>query len=445
MKKITICVLALLLIGGTLFASGQHEPQGDTDAQKVHMWLMGSEKDSTKQYMDEAIAGFTAETGIDVSYQFVAWGDGFKKISTAIAAGEGPDICQVGTTWVANFQATGAFENLSEDVGSLLPSADTFTPGAWATSGYGGEVYAIPWFSDIRGMVYRSDLWTEAGYPDGPQSWKDIEEGGKKIMSANTGLESVVGLRGQGFGHFVGSLIWQNCGDFISQDGTKATWNHPKNVEAVQWFADLIDQGIISKENGEWTNDDIMARFWEGKIAVMFVSPEFVSLASDQQFDALKDSIAVGPQPRGYQGGRYGFVGGSDLMLFEYSPRKAAAKQFLAYLSKPEIQELKTKYENRAPAVNAAYDLPELSKGWWPGFFASAQYGRHFPIHPAWGDMESLMPELKSEVYSAFIDGVYNSDTVKELLDKKNAEAQRKIDMVGGVSDSYSWEWPSAN
>ena len=442
MKRAAIFLMLVLLASFSCFANGKtDETVKSNEPVTITIWLMGSEKDSTKQYMNETIQRFNEETGINVKYQFVSWGDGFRKISTSIAAGEGPDISQVGTTWVANFQATGAFAELTNDIGETLPSADVFTAGAWATTGYGGQIYAIPWYSDIRGQIYREDLWEEAGYPEGPKTWKDIEVGGKKIKESHPEIKSVVGLRGQGFGHFVGSLIWQNCGDFISSNGTNATWNDPKNVETMNWFAGLINEGIVSEQNGEWTNDDIISRFWAGEVAVMYMGSGFEKSASEAQRAELDSKTAVGPQLAGKNGARAGFVGGSDLMLFDYSPNKKAAMEFMAYLSLPEIQELKAIHEGRAPAVKDAYTLPGLQKGWWPGFAEAAAYGKHFPIHPAWGDMENFMPVVKSQIFSSIIDGTFNSNSVKTFLDDANAKAQKKINEVG-VPTGYKASWP---
>ncbi len=437
MKRCIIGTLVALMMSGIMAVSV-------SEATTISMWLMGSESEAGKEFMNKAAAQFKEDTGIEVKYQFIAWGDGFKKISTAIAAGEGPDVTQIGTTWVANFQATGAFIELTEAIGDTLPAADAFTPGAWSTVGYGGSVYAIPWFSDIRAQIYRTDLWTEAGFPEGPQNWDDVKTGAKKIQAAHPELESVIGLRGQGFGHFVGSFIWQNCGDFISEDGTTTTWNDPKNVEAVQWWTNLIvEDGTLVPQNGEWSNNDILARFWEGKIAAVYMGPWFTNIATEGQIDTWKDKIAISPQPMGNSGCRAGFVGGSDLMIFDYSENVDAAKQWLAFLTKPEIQAMKAALMKDAPSVKAAYELPELQTGWWPGFFEAAAFGRHFPIHPAWGEMEALMPKLKSDIFSAVVDKKYTETTVQELLDAANAEAQDKLDMVGGAPEGYSATWPT--
>jgi len=414
---------------------------------KIGIWAMGAETEQGKAFRDEVVKRFRKETGIEVNYEFVPWEDAYNKITTAIASGEGADVLQMGTTWVAVMMSTGAFVDLTADVGKVFPPPEAFTPGAWATSGFGGKVYAIPWFSDIRGMIYRKDLWSEAGYPDGPQTWEEMKEGAKKIKEAHPELESVIGLRGQGFCHYVGSFFWQNCGDFISEDGATATYNDPRNVEATQYWVDLIvKDGTISMANAEWTNDDIIARFWEGKIALMFMGPDFVNAATPEQLEALKDKIGVGPQPRGYHGCRYGFVGGSDLMLFDYSKHKDEAKQLIAFLARPEIQALKAKLQNDAPAVKAAYEIADLKTGWWPGFFEAAAHGWHFPIHPAWGgNVEALVPELVTDIWAAIVGGTYTDTTVQELLDQINAEAQKRLDEAGGAPEGYHALWPQPN
>lgn len=414
---------------------------------EIGIWAMGSETEGGKAFRDEVVEQFKEETGIDVNYQFIPWEDAYNKITTAIAAGEGADVLQMGTTWVAVMMSTGAFVDLTDDVGTIFPPADAFTPGAWATSGFGGKVYAIPWFSDIRGMIYRNDLWSEAGYPDGPQTWEEMKEGALKIKEAHPDLESVIGLRGQGFCHYVGSFFWQNCGDFISEDGATTTYNDPKNVEATQYWVDLIvDDGTVAKANAEWTNDDIIARFWEGKIATMFMGPDFLQSATPEQLEALQEKISVGAQPRGNGGCRYGFVGGSDFMLFDYSEHKEEAKQLIAFLTRPEIQALKATLQNDAPAVKEAYEIADLKEGLWPGFFQAASHGFHFPIHPAWGgNVEALVPEVVIDIWTDIVGGTYTDTTVQEILDQTNIEAQKRLDEAGGAPEGYHTTWPQPN
>jgi multiple sugar transport system substrate-binding protein len=430
-----------------MLASCKQIPEETAEPVTISIWELGTETEAAKAYIETVISQFKAETGISVTYGFISWGDAYNKIIAAIAANEGADILQMGTTWVATFISTDAFVDLTDDVGNVLPDADTFTPGAWATSGFGGKVYAIPWFSDVRGMVYRSDLWGEAGYPNGPQTWEDLRTGALKIKELHPDIESVIGLGGQGFSHYVGSFFWQNCGDFISPDGTTTAYNDPKNVEATQYWVDLIvEDGTVSKTNSEWTYDDVIARFWEGNVATMFVSPAFINVATEEQLAALDGKIAVTAQPSGTNGCRYNFVGGSDLMLFDYSTHKEEAKQFMAFLTRPEIQALKAELENDSPAVKAAYDIADMKKGYWPGFAEAAEHGFHFPIHPAWGgNVESLVPELVTDIWTAIVSGDYDDTTVQSVLDEINLDAQERLDSSGGKPENYNSPWPVPN
>jgi len=439
MRRRGVTMLSMAVLLGLVLLSGV-AVAGSTP---VKMWVLGAVKDEDVAYMDAAVAKFRAQSGLDVTYEFVGWGDAFQKISTAIAAGEGPDVTQVGTTWVATFQATGGFADLTEYVGKEIPSADAFTPGAWATTGYGGKVYSVPWFSDIRAMMYRTDLWGEAGYPEGPQTWDEFREGAKKIKDAHPELDSVIGLQGQGVAHWVGSFIWQNCGEFFSEDGTTATWNDPKNIEAMQWWTDmLVKDGTISKMTSEWGFVEPITRFWDGKVALILLGSPHISLGTTpEQIEKMQDKVGITPEPAGKNGCRHGFVGGSNVMLFEHSTNKENALKWMAFLLQPEIQELRAQVRHEGPVIKAAYDLPTFKQWWWPHFFEAAQNGRHFPVHPAWGEMESLMGKWKTEIYTSVIDGTYTDTTVKEIGEAVNAEAQEKIDLVG-APENYHVPWP---
>ena len=158
------------------------------------------------------------------------------------------------------------------------------------------------------------------------------------------------------------------------------------------------------------------------------------------------EKIAVIAQPSGTNGCRYNFVGGSDLMLFNYSTHQEEAKQFMAFLATPEIQALKAELENDSPAVKAAYDLANMTEGYWPGFAEAAAQGFHFPIHPAWGgNIESLVPELVTDIWTAIVSGDYGDYTVQTVLDDINLDAQEKLDSAGGKPENYNAPWPEPN
>lgn len=52
---------------------------------------------------------FQRQTGIKVNVQVIGWPDLLNRILAATTSGQGPDVVNIGNTWSASLQATGAF------------------------------------------------------------------------------------------------------------------------------------------------------------------------------------------------------------------------------------------------------------------------------------------------------------------------------------------------
>src|SRR4051812_25731439 len=52
---------------------------------------------------------FTKQTGVKVKLQVISWADLLNRILGATTSGKGPDVVNIGNTWAASLQATGAF------------------------------------------------------------------------------------------------------------------------------------------------------------------------------------------------------------------------------------------------------------------------------------------------------------------------------------------------
>ncbi len=413
-------------------------------AEPLSLWVMGNTSESDVSYLDTVLPMFQKETGVSVEYEFVPWGDAVQRISTAVMSGQGPDVTQVGTTRVPGFQATGGFVDLTSDYGGSLPARDTFFPSTLQTIGYAGKAYSAPWFSDPRILIYRKDLWGEAGYPEGPKTWQDLVDGGVKIKAAHPELDSVMGLPGQDFGHYLGEFIWQNCGDILSPDGTKVTWTAPEVVTAVKFFADLVAKtGVAAPQNAEWTYDDVLPRFWDGSIATLFFGSDYNRVATPEQITAMKDKIGFALEPSGRC--QSNFVGGSNLMVFEGGAQQDASLKLIAFLERPDVQAFNTNLGSHVPVVRATFadSAPQNNPELWTILAEATEVGRTFPVHPAWSDVQDTIPEVVTRVYAAIIDRSYTDATVEQILAEVEAEGQRALDAAGGAPEGYNSPWPT--
>src|SRR5437868_1341005 len=140
------------------FACTSHPTQRD----RLQFWGLGHAGEVVAQMLPE----FTRRTGIRVDVQQIPWTAAHEKLLTAFVGDATPDLAQMGNTWIPEFVAVGALDDLTPWLArSSIRSTDYF-PGIWATNEVDSVVYGVPWYVDTRVLFYRSDL-----VPKPPRTW----------------------------------------------------------------------------------------------------------------------------------------------------------------------------------------------------------------------------------------------------------------------------------
>ncbi|MGO1895091.1 MAG: extracellular solute-binding protein, partial [Brachybacterium sp.] len=106
--------LALAACGGDSGGSGGGEVDGE--GKTLTMWLMQGTNASADTYIEELKTAFTEATGATLDVQVQPWDGAHDKFVTAMAGGTGPDVAEVGTTWVPEFADAGGIDPLTEDI-----------------------------------------------------------------------------------------------------------------------------------------------------------------------------------------------------------------------------------------------------------------------------------------------------------------------------------------
>ncbi|MBI5566079.1 MAG: extracellular solute-binding protein [Chloroflexi bacterium] len=404
------------------------------------MWFMGADIPGQKEFSKTAAQKFKEATGITVVAETISWGDATKKLTTAIAAGEGPDVTMLGSGDVAYY-----FQNLldlTDEFGETLPPTSEFVSGAFDGNTYNSRTYAIPYMAQFRSQAYRIDLWSEAGLPNGPTTWAEWREGALKIKQAHPELDSTLGMRGQGVEQYAVSLMWQNCSDMISEDGKTATFNHPNSVEAIKFFADMVaNDATFDLKNSEWAIADVGARWWDGKLAWTWLSNTWVQYGKPDQITAMQPTVGYAPPLVGNKGCQRMFSPINGAGIFKWTKQPAAAKQWLAFLLQPDMQALYYKLLGHLPVVTSAYDLPDVKEGGAANWLPFAKLNKPYTLHPATSEVALLLGKIIPSIYAAVIDKSYNETTVQKILDDLNKKAQAALDK-NPPPPGYSNPWP---
>ncbi|MFP3359810.1 extracellular solute-binding protein, partial [Planococcus sp. SIMBA_143] len=95
--------------------------------------------------LEEFVTEYEDESGVTVEVQAIPWDNAHDKLLTAVASGNGPDVRQIGTTWVAEFAEAGTFLDISDKIDDYDNlAADNFYESAVETTKYEDTTIGIP-------------------------------------------------------------------------------------------------------------------------------------------------------------------------------------------------------------------------------------------------------------------------------------------------------------
>jgi multiple sugar transport system substrate-binding protein len=115
-----------------------------------------------------------ADGGSDESYK--------ARLVLDLYAGTGADISSFDGFWTAGMASAGLLPPLDSYLAEWQGWAH-FVPTMRRMGEYQGHIYLVPFYTDVRGIYYRKDLFLQAGLPADwrPRSWQDILDAGRVL------------------------------------------------------------------------------------------------------------------------------------------------------------------------------------------------------------------------------------------------------------------------
>lgn len=366
------------------------------------VWAMGAEgrklPEMTKKFEQE-------NPNVKVVVQPIPWGAAHEKLLTAVVGGIPPDVCQLGTTWMAEFYAMDALTDLDEFIStSRIISKDKYFEGSWNTCVFNGKVYGIPWYVDTRVLFYRTDLLKSVGYNHPPRTWDELIDVGKKLTKDinNDGRIDhwTINLPSGGSSLWteLSYFVWQNDTDFLTSDNKKSNVLDPKFYEAVKFYNDIFNTYKISPV-GAQADIDIFHAFKTGYFCMFISGPWMIELVS-RECPEIEGRWSVSPLwKKDVNSKKYtSFVGGCNLVIFKKSKNKELAWKFIEFMSRPENQVEWYKLTTDLPAVKAAwYDKYFETKPMMKAFLQQLDDAKGPPNIPEWEQIAHIISQ-KMEV-----------------------------------------------
>ncbi|MFQ5595336.1 MAG: ABC transporter substrate-binding protein [Anaerolineae bacterium] len=257
------------------------------------------------------------------------------KLLTAIAGNAAPDVAQIDQFWSSELAQAGAIVRMEDfiDADPGIDKADILDK-AWETATYSGDIWSMPFSLSNIALYYNKALFEQAGLdPEKPPAtWEELVEVGQALTQDTDGDGAVDqwGLwfplqinRGNVYYWF--AFLWQAGGDIFDADFTRAEFNGPAGVEALQFWRDLVHKhGIVPLAPPE-------QGFEAGKIAMTFAS----TARLNRYLAALgSDRLGMAPMP-GHTKHATG-IGGANLAILSTAKDREAAWEFVKWMTSPE-------------------------------------------------------------------------------------------------------------
>lgn len=301
------------------------------DDRALRFWAMGREG----EVVGELLADFEREhPGLTVRVEQLPWTAAHEKLLTAFAGDATPDVAQLGNTWIAELAALGALEPLQPwlDAQRRIVASDYFE-GIWRTNEVDGTLYGLPWYVDTRLLFYRSDLFARAGVHTMPDTWAGFTRALDALQGAGTPHPLLLPVN-----EFEPLLAFalQQDEPLLRQGGRFGNFRSAGFCRALGFYMERFASGHApSISGGEIAN--LWQEFGRGTFAAYISGPWNIGELDRRLPEALRNSWATAPLP-GPRGPGASTAGGSSLVMFRRSRRRADAMQLLSYLSRPDVQ-----------------------------------------------------------------------------------------------------------
>ena len=333
--------------------------------------------------------------GIDVQMEQLTWASGLEKITAALAAGNVPDLCEVGSTWMPGLLHGGALSDWSAGVADLVPGMR-----GWALCSIGDAHYGLPWVMGTRALFYNKTLFARAGLDSTrpPETWEELFAAAEAIQKLGKGVHGYgvqAGERTILFKKFM-PFAWGNGGDVLNDDLSASVFDHPRNVEALEFYLRLRKVGMLDRQ-------DVLDReFKEGRLGLQ-VSGAWLFKSIPKDAPELRYGVALVPRPDAERGTHASFAGGEVLVSFQAAKHKQHALELARFLVQPEnVVALARAAKSVQPALTAADTFAYYREH--PNeqvMLRQFETAVPTPNHPAWVEMESA---IEDEVEEALYD-----------------------------------------
>jgi multiple sugar transport system substrate-binding protein len=339
------------------------------------------------------------------------------------------DVFALDIIWTPEFRRAGWLHNLTpylepEDLAHFLPAAIQ-------AAVHNGQIYALPWFTDVGVLYYRRDLLEAYTLPL-PRTFTELTAIARQILQ-RTGDPRLTGFVWQGKQYegliCVALEFMRAYGGGIMDEQGQSLLTQPATAVGLQTLRDMIAKDRISTPFVT-TTDEEMARhiFTRGEAVFMRNWPYAWALLNAED-SPVRGRVGVTAVPGGPHHAGVPTLGGWHLGVNRFSKHPQLAWELIAFLTSEEAQRKLAVAGGLKPTRVSVYHDPQAQQED-PSlslFFPFVQAARPRPVTPFYLMLSQV---LQGEI-SAAVTGIKPTD-----LALRDAERQLQRILALDISEA---------
>lgn len=287
-RSITFAIFILVMF--TLILSACSSSEGDAssdsdssseDSGKITLTYWGAghvtQDNQTMGEWDEMMAKKFEEMHpeVDIKFQRVGGGDFTKKINTAIAADNPPDIIGTnGPLRIMEYARHGLLEPLGD---SILGDPSDWKEDILANGIYEDQLYFLTTVVGPQALVLNKKIFKEAGKldllpKDHDWTWAEFEKVSKQLIGDGI-YATAFWAKNEQVNQNNLTYLMSYGAEWANDDFTEYLINGEKGVKALSNMVRLVDEGIVAPGPANTDYETGFKLFKQGKLLAYWASP----------------------------------------------------------------------------------------------------------------------------------------------------------------------------
>lgn len=300
--------------------------QAKTDLQVV--WF--TEAPAEQGIFDKYVQMYEkANPDVDVKVTYVPFQQLTQKLQLMVAGKTPPDVSRVVTANIAEFEPVASdlsrYTNGPAFVNQFISSQVPYIKK-------GNRVIGAPLDVTANGLFYNKDCFKEAKVtvptnPLRPWTWDQWRQALDKVTKNS---KCRFGLSFDYTTYRFSTLVYQAGGRYLDPTGKKMAVDTPQSQRAIDFFADLVKDGLIPKS--QWLSGEDPSSLFKSGLSAMYMSGNW-NLTQMSQIKNFQWGVAPLPKDKI----RSTVPGGKFVMGFKDSRNPSEGAKFIQWITSKDI------------------------------------------------------------------------------------------------------------